>query len=206
MLDADKKKHGRTPPAVADKRKIPCIIDTSCNGQGTYEEYQDEPGYGECICNPKRGGINCQLRANASVAEGGCTDSDNVVHEFANAAGDCEECVSMKRTNSGSLLALDSTKPWHKCTQWKVDSKTAEGAAYGTFYTAALALVLCVEVVGGMYILSLDRLEWKHIKQVGTAGLRSFDMLSDWAFFAISLKAHENSFQSRYTGDFYQIR
>ena len=133
-------------------------------------------------------------------------DTAGKVHDYANDAGDCEECVSMKRRGTRDDLALQSPLPWHECTQWQVDAKKAEDDAYETFYIAALVLVLCVEVVGGAYILYQDRLEWRHIKQVGTAGLRSFDMLSDWAFFAISLKAHENSFQSRYTGDFFQIR
>jgi len=65
-----------------------------------------------------------------------------------------------------------------------------EKQSYQDFYLASAALVVFIEIAG-LYIVTqtLDQpLGWKQGVLVLIFGVRSFDMFSDWAFFAISLR------------------
>ena len=58
--------------------------------------------------------------------------------------------------------------------------RDGEDEEYFDFYLACCILVLVIELCGGGYILSKDEVKWKHIAIVLVAGIRSFDMMSDW--------------------------
>lgn len=66
-----------------------------------------------------------------------------------------------------------------------------EAEQYGTFYIAVVLLVLLIEIVGGVYVLTRKQIKWKHVMIVGVAGVRSFDMMSDWVRnVAVKLHTH----------------
>ena len=75
----------------------------------------------------------------------------------------------------------------------------AEEVAYSTFYIAALVLVVLIEVAGLYVVLSTnDELGCMQVLMVLIFGIRSFDMFSDWAFFAITF-SKSGSFAMQYT-------
>jgi len=106
---------------------------------------------------------------------------------------------------------LDGTsadKPWHTCNIWKAAGIEDTKEQYNTFYIAVACLVIVIELIGGCYIISIadqGDLGCQHFYLVGVAGIRSFDMMSDWAFFALSL-AFNSEFHQKYDGDYFQIR
>jgi len=65
-----------------------------------------------------------------------------------------------------------------------------EKQSYQDFYYASAALVIFIEIAG-LYVVTQtlhQPLGWKQGGLVLIFGIRSFDMFSDWAFFAISLR------------------
>ena len=70
-------------------------------------------------------------------------------------------------------------------------SEDAEQKEYNNFYIACCVLLILIELAGGAYLISLDDLKWGNVIFVLVVGMRTFDMMSDWAFFAIPL--HEES-------------
>ena len=70
-------------------------------------------------------------------------------------------------------------------------SEDTEQKEYNNFYLACAILLLLIELAGGAYLISLDDLKWGNVIFVLVVGMRTFDMMSDWAFFAIPL--HEDS-------------
>ena len=83
--------------------------------------------------------------------------------------------------------------------------KAEENEAYVAFYLTVCCLVLVIEILGGCYLVNKDHREAKDILFVIVVGVRSFDMMSDWAFYSISLRP-EGRFDLVYEGDFEAMR
>ena len=66
--------------------------------------------------------------------------------------------------------------------------KAEEDEAYVAFYLTVCGLVLVIELLGGCYLANKESVEPKDILFVFIVGVRSFDMMSDWAFYSISLR------------------
>ena len=87
------------------------------------------------------------------------------------------------------LGCIGDVVAWLAVLDWAVSARKAEeDEAYVAFYLTVCGLVLVIELLGGCYLANKESVEPKDILFVFIVGVRSFDMMSDWAFYSISLR------------------
>ena len=160
----------------------------TCNGKGVV----DATGACECTSPVTGTGPTCSEYTNARTCNG---------NGVVDATGACDCTYKVK---GGDDNCKDATEA-RLAAQEKTD--------YYIFHGLSAVLVVIIEFWGIAYLLHLrchrgQKLHCKHARLLLEFGVRSFDMFSDWAFYAISLRpaADGGLFATTYGGDAEAVR
>ena len=155
-----------------------------CNGNNG--EFVPSGSAGSCTCSAGFAGASCEFSDDATCNGFGNATADGSCVCQASAT-DCTGRGTYSVDSPDCACACQPTFEGADCAQDPVETKgDEEQESYTAFYIASSVLVGLI-VCFGLFCW-LDKLGVGETILVLIVGVRSFDMFSDWAFFAISLR------------------